>query len=240
MLQEVRVKFIEKIKRTETVRSFRFKSEQKIDFYPGQFLQVIFDEQNKNNRNLNKYLSFSSAPGKDYIEVTKKISDSKFSQRLLELKPGSRILMKAPMGTCIFKDEYEKIGFLIGGIGITAVISILEYIIDKGLATDVYLLYSNKIEDDIAFKPEIDNWSKNNSKIKVIYTVSTAGNGEIKDKRCFFGRINKQLFMSKVTHYNQRIFFIFGPPNMVTAMKDLCLEMGRLKEMVKTENFIGY
>jgi len=169
------VKFIEKIKRTETVRSFRFKSEQKVDFYPGQFLQVIFDEQNKNNRNLNKYLSFSSAPDKDYIEVTKRISDSEFSQRLLELKPGSRILMKAPMGTCIFKDEYEKIGFLIGGIGITPVISILEYIIDKGLATDVCLLYSNKTEDDIAFKPEIDNWSKNNSKIKVIYTVSTAG-----------------------------------------------------------------
>ena len=240
MLKEERVEFIEKIKRTETVRSFRFKPEQKIDFYPGQFLQVIFDDQNRSNRNLNKYLSFSSAPGKEYIEITKRMSDSKFSQKLLELKQGSRILMKAPMGTCIFKDEYEKIGFLIGGIGITPVISILEYIIKKGLATDVCLLYSNKTEDDIAFKREIDNWSENNSKIKIIYTVSTAGNGKIKDKRCFFGRINKQLFMSKVTHYNQRLFFIFGPPNMVTAMKDLCLEMGCLKEMVKTENFIGY
>ena len=239
-MQEVKVKFIEKIKRTETVRSFRFKPEQKIDFSPGQFLQIIFDEQDKNNRNLNKYLSFSSSPGKDYIEVSKRISDSEFSQRLLELKPGSRILMKAPMGTCIFKDEYEKIGFLIGGIGITPVISILEYIIDKGLATDVCLLYSNKTEDDIAFKREIDNWSKNNNKIKIIYTVSTAGNAKIKDKRCFFGRINKQHFMSKVTHYNQRLFFIFGPPNMVTAMKDLCLEVGCSKEMVKTENFIGY
>jgi len=240
MFKEVKVKLIEQIKRTETIRSFRFKPEQEIDFCPGQFLQVIFDEQDKNNRNLNKYLSFSSAPGKDYIEVTKRISNSEFSRRLLELKQGSRILMKAPMGTCIFKDEYEKIGFLIGGIGITPVISIMEYIIDKGLATDVCLLYSNKTEDDIAFKREIDNWSKNNSKINVIYTISNVCNGEIKDKRCFFGRINKQLFMSKIINYNQRLFFIFGPPNMVTAMKDLCLEVGCLKEMVKTENFIGY
>ena len=240
MLKEERVKFIEKIKRTETVSSFRFKPEQKIDFSPGQFLQIIFDEQDKNNRNLNKYLSFSSAPGKDYIEVTKRISDSEFSQRLLELKPGSKILIKAPMGTCIFKDEYEKIGFLIGGIGITPVISILEYIIDKGLATDVCLLYSNRTEHDIAFKSEIDNWSKNNSRIKVIYTISDVCNGEIKDKRCFLGRINKQLFMSKINNYNQRLFFIFGPPNMVTAMKNLCLETGCLEEMVKTENFVGY
>jgi len=239
-LKDVRVKFIEKIKRTETVRSFRFKPEQKINFCTGQFLQVIFDEQNRNNRNLNKYLSFSSAPAKNYIEVTKKISDSEFSRRLLELNSESKILMKAPMGSCIFKDEYEKIGFLIGGIGITPVISILEYITDKGLATDVCLLYSNKTGDDIAFKHEIDNWSKKNNKIEVIYTVSTAPNNEIKDKRCFFGRINKQLFMSKVTHYKQRVFFIFGPPNMVGAMKDLCLEMGCLKERVKTENFIGY
>ena len=239
-MKDVRAKFIEKIKRTETVKSFRFKPEQKIDFSPGQFLQVLFDEENRNNHDLNKYLSFSTAPGKDYIEVTKRISESEFSQRLLELKPGNAILMKAPMGSCIFKDEYEKIGFLIGGIGITPVISIIEYLIDKRLATDVCLLYSNKTEDDIAFKREIDTWSEHNKKIKVIYTVSTICNDEIKDKRCFLGRINKQLFMTEVPHFTERVFFIFGPPNMVGAMKDLCLEMGCRREMVKTENFIGY
>jgi len=98
MFKEVRVKLIEQIKRTETVRSFRFKPEQRIDFCPGQFLQVIFDEQDKNNRNLNKYLSFSSAPGKEYIEITKKMSDNKFSQKLRELKPGSRIFNESAYG----------------------------------------------------------------------------------------------------------------------------------------------
>lgn len=116
----------------------------------------------------------------------------------------------------------------------------MEYIIDKGLATDVCLLYSNKSEHDIAFKREIDIWSNNNNKFKIIYTVSTARSNEIKDKSYFLGRINKQLFLSKVTDYKQRVFFIFGPPNMVTAMKDLCLEVGCQEEMIKTENFIGY
>ena len=236
-MNDIRVALIEKINRTKTVTSFRFRPEQRIDFCPGQFLQVIFDEQNRNNRNLNKYLSFSSAPGKEYIEVTKRISDSEFSHRLTDLKSGSTVLLKAPMGNCIFMDEYTKIGFLIGGIGITPVISILEYIIDKGLATDVCLLYSNRTEDDIAFKQEIDTWSKNNNNIKVIYTISL---GEVKDKRYFLGRIDKQLFISHVTDWDQRLFFIFGPPNMVTAMKNLCFEVGCLKEMVKTENFIGY
>ena len=236
-MKDRKIILIEKIIRTETIKSFRFRPEEKLDFLPGQFLQVIFDEQDRNNRNLNKYLSFSSAPGKDYIEITKRISGSEFSQKLLELKPGSRILMKAPMGNCIFKDEYSKIGFLIGGIGVTPVISILEYIYEKGLATDVWLLYSNRTENDIAFKPEIDSWCKNNQNIKVIYTVS---GGQPKDKKCFYGRIDKQLFMSNISDYNQRLFFIFGPPGMVKAMENLCFEVGCLKEMVRTENFIGY
>ena len=57
---------------------------------------------------------------------------------------------------------YEKIAFLIGGIGITPVISIIEHICDKKLSTDVALLYSNRNEDEIAFKKELHNWQSQN------------------------------------------------------------------------------
>lgn len=236
-MEILKARLIERIKRTQTIESFRFSPKEKIEFIPGQFLQIIFDTDNQDNRELNKYLSFSCPPTKEYIEVTKRLSDSSFSQSLKSLKINDEILLKAPLGNCIFKESYQKIGFLIGGIGITPVISILEYIVDKNLNTDVILLYSNRTEQDIAFKKELDSWQDMNKNIKVFYTVSES---PPKDSSCIFGRIDKDLLIAKTKDYRERIFFIFGPPKMVEAMNALCLGAGCNKENIKTENFIGY
>lgn len=236
-MKEAKAKLTERIKRTESIESFRFLPEKKIDFISGQFLQIIFDVANPDNKELNKYLSFSSSPTKEYIEVSKRLSESQFSQKLNSLKIGDDVLLKAPLGSCIFKEEYKKIGFLIGGIGITPVISIVEYIVDKKLNTDVVLLYSNRTEQDIAFRKELDYWQSINNKIKVFYTVTDC---QPKDSSCIFGRIDKNLLVREVKDYVGRIFFIFGPPKMVEAMKNISLEAGARQENIKTESFIGY
>lgn len=230
-------KLTEKIKRTPSIESFRFILEKKIDFMPGQFSEVIFDEANMSNKNLNKYLSFSSSPTKQYIEVTKRLSLSQFSQKLRDLRIGDEVSFKTPLGNCIFKNDYQKIGFLIGGIGITPVISIIEYIIDKKLKPDVALIYSNRTEEEIAFRKELDYWRSSNSNIKIFYTVTEC---EPQDKSCIFGRIDRVLLTEKLKVSDNRIFFVFGPPKMVEAMNNLCLETGCSKENIKTESFIGY
>jgi glycine betaine catabolism B len=236
-LEELKAKLIQRIKRTSSVESFRFFPAKKIDFIPGQFLQVIFDEHSRNNKELNKYLSFSSSPDNNYFEITKRISESAFSHKLKSLKNGDELLFKAPLGSSIFKDEYKKITFLIGGIGITPVISIIEYIAKNKINTDVILFYSNRNEEDIAFKSELDKWAENNPNIKVIYTVTDC---KPANKGCIFGRIDKDLLLNNIPDINERVFFIFGPPKMVEAMKNTCLEIDPVHENIKTESFIGY
>ena len=108
-MEEIRARLLEVIERTSTIKSFRLAPENRIDFIPGQFLQVIFDQADRNNKELNKYLSFSSSPTKEYIEVTKRLSESRFSQRLKDLKIEDEVLLKVPLGNCVFKDEYKKI-----------------------------------------------------------------------------------------------------------------------------------
>lgn len=230
-------KLIERIKRTSIIESFRFMMNNKLEFMPGQYLQLIFDEDNMANKDLNKFLSFSSSPTREYIEVTKRLSSSEFSHRLSNLKNGHEVALKAPLGDHTFKNDYKKIGFLIGGIGITPAISIIEYIVDKKLDTDVVLLYSNKTEEDIAFREELDSWRSANSNIKVFYTITGC---EPVDKNCIFGQIDNDLFIKKFEILEKRIFFIFGPPKMVEAMRGLCLGVGCHKDNIKTESFIGY
>jgi len=236
-MKELKARLIERIKRTDTVESFRFAPAERIDFVAGQFMQVILDENNRENKELNKYLSFSSSPLRPYIEFTKRISQSAFCQRLEALKPGDEILLKAPLGACVFKEEYKKIAFLIGGIGITPVISIIEYITEKKTPTDTVLFYSNRNESEIAFRPELEQWKAQNDKLKVCYTVSDC---QPKDASCVYGRISKELLLEKLPDLKERTTFIFGPPKMVEAIASLCKELGCDKNTIKTESFIGY
>ncbi len=235
--QYIKATFREKIVRTPSVVSFRFMSESPLDFLPGQFAKLIFDENDSQNKGLNKYLSFSSSPGKEYVEFTKRISGSDFSGRLQALKEGETILLQAPLGKCILKEEYRKIGFLIGGIGITPVISMAEYIADKNLDIDAVLLYSNRDMEEIAFKKELDSWQDSLQNFRVIYTLTDC---DVQDNKCLAGRIDEDKIAKNVSDITGRIFFMFGPPRMVAAMKGLCLGAGCDENMLKTENFLGY
>jgi len=230
-----KVKFLKSIKRTPTVESFRFMPEKRIDFLAGQFLRVIFDRDNLENKELNKFLSFSSSPCREYIEVTKRLSDSAFSQRLKSLKKDDEILIKAPLGSCVFNKDFKNIAFLIGGIGITPVISMLEYIQDEDLDTDVILFYSNRSPSDIAFKEEIDRLAKENNRIKVFYLITDSLS---KDKDFIFGRIDKDFLKNYLPDFKNRLIYIFGPPKMVEALKETCIELGLTD--IKTESFLGY
>lgn len=236
MGNQIKAALIARIKRTEDIESFRFQPEIKVNFLPGQFTKVIFDADNPDNSQLNKYLSFSSSPEKSYLEVTKRLSSSQFSQKLGSLKVGDSLLLKPAMGKCFLKEEYAKIAFLVGGIGITPVISILEYIEDKKLATDVALVYSNRTES-IAFRRELDNWGKSNSKIKVFYLVTDC---PPKDSQCIHGIISQELLLDKLEDLSERVIFIFGPPLMVKAMSEICFKLGCSKDKVRTESFVGY
>ncbi|MCF7874136.1 MAG: FAD-dependent oxidoreductase [Candidatus Omnitrophica bacterium] len=237
MPEIIDLEFYQKIQRSASVKSFRFYSDKPIKFIPGQFGKIIFDKGNISNKKVNKYLSFSSSPDKDYLEFTKKLSQSEFSQKLDNLTKGDEIFIQAPLGDCIFKKEYQKIAFLVGGIGITPVISIIEYIINKKLDTNVVLFYSNRTDRDIAFKERLDNWQNEFSNIKVVYTITDS---KPKNKGYIEGYIDKDLVLKNLEDFKERVFFIFGPPQMTDSMAKLCDDLGCNPGKVKKEGFLGY
>jgi len=236
-MKEVYGTFIECIDRTETVKSFRFSFDEEISFLPGQFMQLIFDESNRTNLDLNKYLSLSSAPQAAYVEVTKRVSSSNFSARLCNLKKGDRLLFKAPLGNCVYHDDYPKIAFLIGGIGITPVISILEYMKEKGLQTDTLLIYSNRFENDMAFRSEIDDCKKSNPHLQVFHTLTEC---DPKDDQCLTGFINQEMIVQIMPDWQDRIIFVYGSPGMVKTIKSICSDLTCDTSKLKTEGFMGY
>lgn len=232
MAIEVEGKIKEVIVRTYNVKSLRVDVGKVIDFKAGQYLIVTL------NNGLKKPLSISNSPTETgYIEFTKKLTDSEFSKALNELKPGDTLKLKYPLGSFTFEGQYKKIAFLSGGIGITPIRGIVKYVADKKLGTDIVLIYGNRTRADVVFKEDFDIIQNEYPKLKVIHVFSQ----EDTQGKCRSGHISCQLVKEEIPDYNERWFYLCGPPAMVEGMERiLSSELGLPKEKIIKENFAGY
>ncbi len=235
---EFETSVVDIIKQTHDVKSFRFGIKEDIDFKPGQFFFVTIKADGEERT---KHFSFSNSPTeKGYVEFTKRITESPFSKALDRLKTGDWAKLKMPLGSFTFEGEYERIAFLSGGIGITPIRSICKFITDKGLPTDIILLYGNNREGDIIFRQDLDDMQRLNKNFRVVYTLTSPE----KDKKAWPGRtgyIDAGMIKEEIPDYNNRVFYICGPPamvgNLVNSLKD---KLGIREDKIKVENFTGY
>ena len=235
MTEEIKVKVKETIQRTPNVKSIRVIHDKILPFRAGQFMQVILIPDNKD---YTRWLSISNSPTEEnYLEFTKKITESEFSKAVDNLKINDEITIKYPFGKFTFEGEFEKIVYLSGGIGITPIRSMVKYIIDKKIKTDINLIYANRTSADIAFKDDFDKMQKEYDGLKVEHILS--GPDTNWKGRC--GVISAEMIRKCLPDYKQRKFYICGPPGMVAAMKKIITDDLKLgEEVVFTENFVGY
>lgn len=234
MAQELELRVKEVIRRTYNVKSIRLDLDFAVDFKAGQFLSVTLPD----NPTLKRYLSISNSPTeKGYLEFTKKLTGSDFSEALDRLKPHDRLKIQFPFGKFTLDNPQAKVAFLCGGIGITPIRSIIKYVVDKDLGTDMVLIYANHALNDIVFKEDFDQMQGVYPKLKVVHVLSELDVGF----KSIPGRIDQPLIISEISDYRKRIFYVCGPPLMVEGMKKILIEeLGLPKEGIILENFQGY
>jgi len=234
MTTPIRAKVKEVIQRNYNVKSIRLEPEVTGDFKAGQFLCVWLKDGDEYKR----YLSISSSPTeKGYLEITKKISQSVFSQTLDAVKPGDMLKVQYPMGKFTLDESFPKVAFLSGGIGITPIRSMCKYALDKGLATDIILLYANRTPRDIVFGEDFTQMQEQSARIRVFHVLCEAES----NFHCIRGMINSEIVKTQIPDFALRKFFLCGPPGMVESMrKMLAQELLVKRENIITENFQGY
>jgi len=221
------------IQRAKYIKSIRFNKPKEFYYQPGQF---IFITLSNDEPDMTKHLSISSSPSEDFLEITKRLTGHPFANALIALEIGDIVLLRGPFGKFTFNGEYKKIGMLSGGIGITPLRSMIRYTIDKGLGTDIVLLYSNRRQDDIAFNSEFEKLQKRNANIRVVNTVSRPD----PFWRGVSGRINAEMIREHMPDYNDRIIYISGPQKMVDSVLDLLKELKVPESQIRKEYFHGY
>ena len=226
---------IEKITpRTADVASYRFARPPELSYKPGQYFFVIIKQGDKE---LTHHFSFSSSPTeKEHFEFTKKLTDHEYSLALKAAKVGDWARIDAPYGQFTFEGEYPKIALLAGGIGITPFVSICKYAADKRLNSKITLFYGCRTENDIAFKQELENIQGENKNLKIVFIVNEA----TPQWKGAVGLITGGMIQNELPDYKENMFYLCGPPPMVTAMEKLTAGIGLQKEKLKLEYFTGY
>ena len=137
------------------------------------------------------------------------------------------------------KNSAKAAVFLAGGIGITPFLSIIRQAAQEKLPHQIYLFYSNRRPEDAAFLDELQQAGQHNSRFHLIASMSEmershrAWNGEV-------GFINRQQVERYVPSMQGPIYYIAGPPAMVTAMRQMLVEASVDEDDIRTEEFSGY
>lgn len=233
-------KLVRKIQLAPGLFDFVFSSQRQLAFEPGQYMEWTLPHSGQDLRGNRRYFSLASSPTEDNIRLGVKFYEngSSFKKAMLAMNSGTPIAAGQLGGDFILpKDLSKKLAFIAGGIGITPYRSMIKYLLDRSEARNITLLYSERTANLLAYT-DIFETARQKLGIKVVYNLSDQAANL--PKWATVGAINAENIKVQVPDYLERLFYISGPPGMVTAMKHTLKGLGVKAKNIKTDYFPGY
>ena len=184
-------------------------------------------------------LSFASSPHDlTSLMVAMRMRKSAFKNSLKALPLGAKLRASSAVGSfTLHRDSAKPAVFLVGGIGITPVLSILAHAAEKALPHQIYLFYSNHDPRKAAFLAELRRQERTNPALKFIPTVTTLNGSVWPFER---GRIDAEMLARHIRVRDKPVYYICGPTGMVAATQSLLCGLGIDEESIRSEEFGGY
>ena len=187
-----------------------------------------------------RVFSLASAPYEDDLIVATRMRDTAFKRVLKTMKPGTELTLDAPYGSfTLHNNASVPAVFLTGGIGVTPVRSIVLQAIHDNVPHQILVFYSNSRPEDAAFLDELMKSHATNPNYTFVGTMTQME----KSSREWHGEsgfISKAMLLKYIVDLTLPIYYIDGPPAMVTAMRKLLSEAGIDDDNIRTEEFSGY
>ncbi len=230
MTMSYHTEFLERIERTPTAVSYRFKMPEGFNFTAGQYMLV-----NLGNKLVHP-LSLSNCPEEaEFIECTKRMTGSPYCGRLESLEQGETVSVKGPVGKFCFANSSETLVMIAGGIGITPIRSILTSLEKKkGNIGTVILIYGNLNRKDIAFRDELENLKLPHYHLVHVLSDTTGM------ENAYQGFINADIISKEVPKSSNAHYMISGPPVMIEAIKKSLATIDVTEDRIRTDIFLGY
>jgi len=235
------VKLLRREEVAEGTMSFHFDKPAGFQFKPGQYLDcTLIDPPETDAEGNIRSLSLASAPTEKDLMVATRMRDTAFKRVLKTMPVGSQLQIDGPLGSFTLHSAASRPAvFLAGGIGITPFRSMIVNSARMGLANRIVLFYSNRRPEDSAFLQELQQIGGENKNYQAICVMTEME----KSKRSWNGEtgyIDKKMLIRFVPDIAAPIYYIAGPPTMVTAMKETLTGGGVSEDDIRSEDFAGY
>jgi glycine betaine catabolism B len=181
-------------------------------------------------------MSIATSTTRPNLEYAVRAGDSPFKRAFASLRPGDTVAVQGPFGHFVLEERRPAV-LLAGGIGITPLKGMAEYAADKALPIPIRLVDSNRSEEEIVYRDELEDLARRNPRFSVRHTLTGSAP---KGWEGSVGRIGTRLIQDAARGLDSPVYYVCGKTSMVAEMLRLLSESGIPESDVLTEVFRGY
>jgi len=234
-----KVKLLKKEVVADDTMAFHLEKPVNFDFIAGQNADfTLINPSETDEEGDKRTFSFVNAPYEKNLVISTRMRDTAFKRNLKKLAISTEVKLDGPYGDFkLHKNEAIPAVFIIGGIGITPVHSIISEATHNKLARNITLFYSNRTPDDAAFINDLEDFEKNNPNFTFVPVFTKISIQKNEGER---GHINENIINKYVSDLSLPIYYLSGPSSMVKVMRQVLIDIGIDEDNIRTEQFSGY
>jgi len=118
-------------------------------------------------------------------------------------------------------------------------LSIVRQVDHDRLPHKLYLFYSNRRPEDAAFLDILQGLEKTNPNFRLVAAMTEMARSD-REWKGETGFINGEMLARHLGTLHGPIYYVAGPPPMVTAMREMLVGAGVDEDDIRTEEFTGY
>jgi ferredoxin-NADP reductase len=221
--------------------AFQFERPRNFLFRAGQFFDLtLLGHSHQRSDALKHTFSIASGPTAQEVMVATRMRPTVFKQALSILPIGTEVRIEGPMGSFTLHNNTARPAvFLAGGIGVAPFLSILSHAAVERLGHPIVLFYANRRLEDAAFVDELWKLERANPRFRFVPTFTRKSENR-RQWRGETGHISPEMLSTHVGNLRGPIFYIAGPPTMVSAVRQMLVQTGVDEDDIRTEEFAGY
>jgi predicted ferric reductase len=208
-------------------------TDQPFQYFPGQF--VFISVQSKHISREYHPFTLSSTPTRGQnLQVTIRNSGD-WTQNVSQIEKGDRVYLQGPFGlfSHIFADPGRDIVMIAGGIGITPLLSMLRFMVDRQEPRAVTLVWSSQKRADLVYIEEINSFRTKLTGFRLVLMFTRES-----VKGLTTGRLNREklkMILQGCSH-NPAVF-VCGPLNMMKEVEKDLKTLGLASRLILMERF---
>lgn len=226
------VRLLRKQEVAEGTMEFTLEKPPGFEYRAGQFGDLVLPPSTGlSGDNAKHGFSFVSAPFEDTLRMaTRMRRTSAFKNAAAQVPEGTMVQLLALWGDfTLHKNAAIPAVFVIGGIGITPVRSIIAQATHDKASHRITLIYANRTPAQAAYHAELQQLAQVNPHFSYVPVYTDTQ-----------GRVNAATIRQHVPDIATARFYLAGPEGMVKAMRGLLDEVGADEDNIRTEEFEGY